>query len=614
MIYKRNHQKLSDVKDIEYIATNNNGVYMNGTVVGENFAPYHGVFILQVDKVSKVIVPKVVETVDFGHVVYSIKDYKTNEMKFGGVEYLQSFEKEHYPKYTYCFGANEEKKDLQLTKSYFFLENQKGIVVDYEATNYTDRAAKISVEPYVTYRDATTVKRKSEMKFTSACVSESYKTSLSITEDINLYLKSINMMFAENLTYECGINYDVESEAENIKTLVEDLYIPGTFTAVVRAKDTIRFSIVLSTTEVPNKELDIQKIEEYNVKFSQNIMKGINANYYELKSLAKTANVLQYIDRDNMKMVLLDTYPMKEHSDDDSYIKDIITSVDGNYIVLKKYKEAKRILESIGQGLVSSRYNMTPRDKCETLLLYVEVVNRYIEESSESIESVASLYNIVKDIVNSMLENSNEDYYMDKDFFLVTDNKKYIKTNSLWYNALQIYITLADKYTDEHEYIDTVAENVKNNIIEKFWNADEAVLRYEINEMCYPSIDMLYSLSLSFPIFRDKIAMKLVDTAFKTLYTPLGMRLGKIGTKLYDGYVYPHLMVHFLKANLRQMGTSRATQKLAYNLVKELLGEINKHTVDTVRYCYFEKTKKPSGTPVNALTNAELIRLYDMLI
>ena len=109
----------------------------------------------------------------------------------------------------------------------------------------------------------------------------------------------------------------------------------------------------------------------------------------------------------------------------------------------------------------------------------------------------------------------------------MTDNKKYIKINALWYNDLQIYIDLADKFIENHEYAHTVAENVKNNIIEKFWNADECILRYEINEMSYPTIDMIYTLSLSFPLLHDKIAMKLVDTAFKTLYTPLGMRLRK---------------------------------------------------------------------------------------
>lgn len=73
-------------------------------------------------------------------------------------------------------------------------------------------------------------------------------------------------------------------------------------------------------------------------------------------------------------------------------------------------------------------------------------------------------------------------------------------------------------------------------------------------------------------------------------------------------------MVHFLKANLRQMGVTRATQKLAYNLVKDVLAQIDKHTLDTVRYRYFEKNKKPCAMSINGLTNAELIRLYDMLI
>lgn len=527
MIYKRNNRKLSDVKGIEYIATNNSGVYMNSTVVGESFAPYHGVFILQVDKTSKVIVPKVTEVIDFGSVVYSVKDYKTSEMSFGGCEYLESFQKNNYPKYTYSFGKDEQQKDLELTKSFLFVENKKAMVINYTATNYTSKAAKISVEPYVTYRDAMSVKRKSEIKFTSSCVTDSCKTTLSITDDVSLYIKAVNMMFNEGCRYECGINYNTCSEPEKIKTVVEDVYVPGNFSVVVKGNDTITFSLILSTKEIPNKQIDIQKIEEYNVKFNKNIVKDINNNYYELQSLAKIASTLQYIDRDNMKMVLLDTYPMKEQIEDDSYIKDIIVSIDGNYIILKKYKEAKRILEIIGNGLIGDKYNMTLKDKCEADLLYIEAINRYYKESEENIEEMTLLYKFIKQIVDRVLEATSLDYYMDKDFLLVTDNKKYIKINALWYNALQIYIDLADKFKENYDYAYTVAENVKNNIIEKFWNADECILRYEINEMAYPSMDMLYTLSLSFPILHDKIAMKLVDTAFKTLYTPLGMRLRK---------------------------------------------------------------------------------------
>ena len=61
------------------------------------------------------------------------------------------------------------------------------------------------------------------------------------------------------------------------------------------------------------------------------------------------------------------------------------------------------------------------------------------------------------------------------------------------------------------------------------------------------------------------------------------------------------------------MGVTRASQKLAYNLVKEVLGEIGKNTVGTVRYRYSEKTKRPYGYETSAITNAELIRAFDML-
>ena len=125
---------------------------------------------------------------------------------------------------------------------------------------------------------------------------------------------------------------------------------------------------------------------------------------------------------------------------------------------------------------------------------------------------------------------------------------------------------------------------------------------------------MVYALSLSYPVLRDAdISMKLMDTLFKKLYTAYGMRIAETNSKKYDGFVYPHLMVHFLKANLRQMGVTRASQKLAYNLVKEMFAEIGKSTVGTVAYKYNERTKKTYGPAISAITNAEVIRAFDML-
>ncbi|MEG1010031.1 MAG: hypothetical protein RSF67_09520, partial [Clostridia bacterium] len=75
----------------------------------------------------------------------------------------------------------------------------------------------------------------------------------------------------------------------------------------------------------------------------------------------------------------------------------------------------------------------------------------------------------------------------------------------------------------------------------------------------------------------------------------------------------PKYMAHFVKANLRQNGVTYASQKISYNLVKELLQEIDNNISNGVKSVYHEKNI-PIDTPLDMLTIAELIRVYDMLI
>ena len=72
-------------------------------------------------------------------------------------------------------------------------------------------------------------------------------------------------------------------------------------------------------------------------------------------------------------------------------------------------------------------------------------------------------------------------------------------------------------------------------------------------------------------------------------------------------------MAHFVKANLRQNGVTRASQKIAYNLVRELLQDISKYENGGIKKVYHEKGIKVDNVGYDLLTNAEVIRLYDML-
>ncbi len=606
MVYKRVNKSLKSDAKVEYIESNNQGIYINSSITGENFAPYHGIYIYQEPKQDTVYLSKMIDVVQVGHEKFNIMDIKTSENNYGGVEYLEEFTNEPVPTYIYnvngCFIEKKYKLDT----------NSKILCIDYKVTNNTGKLVKINVSPLVTNRGIFSTKRQSDMKYTTTTKPTSTKITLSIMDKKNLYIASTNMKYDKKESYICGVNYDFETEQGITKTYVEDLFVPGNFEASVKNGNTNTFSIFVAT-----EEIDIRTVKSYDIevdiKTRDKIRYGnIDENYHELLDLAKTAYNLHYIDKEKKRLVLLEMLPAVHENDE--YVKNIIISIEGNYLLLKRYKEAHKILESMMAKLKDETYKLSEYARCETMLLFIEALNRYLVESEAPNEHIREFYEYIKTNIYEYLDRKNKDIYTDQDFLLMVEGKKYIKINALWYNALRIFVELADKFREESEFIYTISETLRENIVKSFWDKDSNVLKYEVAEPSYPTFDMIYALSLSYPVIKDQtIFMKLVDTAFKQLYTAYGMRLGAVNTKQYDGYLYPHLMVHFLKANLRQMGVTRASQKLAYNLVKETLSEIGKNTVGTVRYRYDEKTKKAYGYEVSAITNAELIRAFDML-
>jgi len=606
MVYKRLNKSLNDDTRVEYVESNNQGIYLNTSVTGANFAPYHGIYINQSVEQNEIYVSKMIETVVIGHDRYNIMDIKTSENNYGGVEYLEEFTNVPVPTYTY------NVNDCKVIKKYKLIPDTKILCVEYSVTNNTGKTVKLNVLPCVTKRPLVTLKRQSEMKYTSAFQPTATKIALSISENLNLYIKSGNMRYDKKEGYITGVNSDYEDSIGEIKTYVEDLFIPGVFEAQVKNGNTNTFSIYIATEDINaqsynSHDIELDIVEKDNMRY-----RSIDVSYHELLSLGKTAHTLQYIDKDKKQFVLLESMP--PIYDSKEYVKNMIISIEGNYLLLGRFKEAHKILESMMHKLKDTTYELETIDRCEAILLFIEALNRYVSITEADKEEIAAFYSFIKESIYEFLDKKNLNMCIDETQLLVVDGKKYIKINALWYNALRIFVDLADKFNEESEFIYAISENVRERIIKEFWDETKAVLKYEVSEQPYATVDMIYALSLSYQVIYDNsISMKLMDTTFKKLYTALGMRLGEVGSNKYDGFVYPHLLVHFLKANLRQMGVTRASQKLAYNLIKDVFAEIGKNTVGTVKYKYNEKTKHPIGNTISAITNAELIRAFDML-
>ena len=183
------------------------------------------------------------------------------------------------------------------------------------------------------------------------------------------------------------------------------------------------------------------------------------------------------------------------------------------------------------------------------------------------------------------------------------------------YNALKIYEDMLKKDGKEENIIFEKQEYFREKIEKEFWNEEKRVMKKNLDEQeIYANVQMLYTISLSYPCIVNEISFKLLDTVFKELYTPYGLREYSKNSEKNTGLIYPKYMAHFVKANLRQNGVTRASRKIAFNLVKDLFLDINKYLNCGIKKVYSEKGYQIDTLTYDLLTNAEIIRLYDMLL
>jgi hypothetical protein len=277
----------------------------------------------------------------------------------------------------------------------------------------------------------------------------------------------------------------------------------------------------------------------------------------------------------------------------------VVKSIDGQYLVLNKFKDAiEKLEEIISYTLQIDKFgDIKSIEYIKLKLWMIEIINKVAQKNKGLSENIKDfLRNTILNIRYSMLNKKAE--YL-----------KYIEMISLTYNAFKIY----ENVLDDNIYIE-VAKEIKDTILSKFWSSEFKVLKYnEDDTKVYASPEMIYAISLSYPVVDSDITIKLLDTIFKELYTPYGLREISKNSLNYKGIIYPKFMAHFVKANLRQNGVTYASQKISYNLVKELLLEIGKHSINTVKSIYHEKGIGIDSNSIDLLTTAEMIRLYDML-
>lgn len=589
-MYKRGVNSLEQFKNMNFYLSSNKTAYLSMGAILDIKKPYNGMYI----KNSKIYLSDIIEKIEIGPKTYNIAEFNTLTRQLSSEVYLSELDLENNY-YLY------ECDDIKYSKKINFIPKTDILCVEYDIQSSAKHKAMFKVAPFLTYRDMVNMKKSNILKFNKRPIDSGILVNLSVTDNENIIIKSDYATFTEVDSYLNNIKHEYIDTNLTKELFIEDVYLPGEFEIKVKPGAEVSFRIYISCKDYEIAQYLNKPLSDFITKDQDNI----KMEYVELKKLSSAIKAFELDDmvssipsKLNIKKVVEN---LESHDIDKLSIElsNITRAIDGQYLVLNKLDKAVEKLEQIIEYTIhmDKLADIESIEYVKLKLWIIEIINKIAQKNQ-------GLSDVIKDFLRNTMLNLRYNMLNNKAEYL-----KYIEVIALTYNAFKIYENVLDDMT----YFE-IAKEIKETIETKFWNSEFKVLKYYLDDIkVYASPEMVYALSLSYQSVDGDIPIRLLDTIFKELYTPYGLREVSKNSLNYKGIIYPKYMSHFVKANLRQNGVTYASQKISYNLVKELLLEIGKHSINTVKSVYHEKGIYVDSNSIDLLTTAEMIRLYDML-
>ena len=428
--YKRGINDLGKIKNIQVTFTNGIDTSYSMFSTLEARKIYNGMYI----KDKKVLLENLIEKVEIGDKTYRIGQVDTKVKAISSDEYITLVDLEKN-KISYELGS------LKYTKKICFdIKDTKALVIEYDIENETDTKAIFNVLPFVTYRDIFDVKTSNVLRFNSRETSNSTFLNLSVTNKVNLSLKSIGMEWLREKSFIKSVKHEYINQNLIKDTYEEDLCIPGRFILEIDPKEKKKVYILVSDVDLDETKLVPDKIFDNLDKYNTEIVNNIDESFVELIELTTS------IQNNNISDSVVATIPYSIKLDDISKIisddnkkesiemlleyQDVVKSIEGKYLSLGQIKEAKKLLLDVKSkiGVLDSK-NIQDVEILENILALklwtVESINRLMQKDT----TLNLFFDFVKDTIYLILKNPN----------LKTITYNSIELVSLFYNTLKIY-------------------------------------------------------------------------------------------------------------------------------------------------------------------------------
>ncbi|HVP12343.1 MAG TPA: amylo-alpha-1,6-glucosidase [Phycisphaerae bacterium] len=294
--------------------------------------------------------------------------------------------------------------------------------------------------------------------------------------------------------------------------------------------------------------------------------------------------------------------------------RDTFISLPGLCLVPRRLDDARRIIQAfakhVSQGMIPNRFpdfgEAPAYNTIDASLWYINAIDRYLAYSGDWAFIADKMFPVVAEIIaayesgtrhrirlcNDGLIAGGEpglaltwmDAKLHPDRAITPRIGKPVEINALWYNALQVAASFADRLGDTRRanHWRNLAARTKTTFNKRFWNEAAKCLYDVVDANDQPGVDdpairpnQLFAISLAYPVLDESRWRPVVDVCERDLWTPIGLRTlsprdpayrGRYGGDLvsrdeayHQGTVWPWLLGPFVSSYVKAHGGIETT-------------------------------------------------------
>ena len=583
----------------------------------------------------------------------SVTNLSTNQ--YPGTVYPQGFQSQKrfrldpFPVFKY------EVEGIEIEKSVFMVQGENTTVVQYDfrllrppqtnSLRYT-----FEVRPLIAFRDYHSTTHENSSLNSHVEIEDGLASVAPYAGLPSLYFAHDPGEIDTNGDWYRNFEYRVEQERG--LDFSEDLFSPFAFSFTLDAnqlKKRIRISIIVSTERREVKKADAYRAAE--IKRRETMAQSGPRNNDLVSSLTAAADQF-IVARERCKTVIAGYHWFADWG------RDTMIALPGLTLATGRAEIAKSILAEfalhVDQGMLPNRFpdaGETPEyNTVDATLWFFEAVRALLQYTNDYDFVRTNLYTVLTDIIDWHVKGTRYKIHVDSDGLLFSgepgvqltwmDAKvgdwvvtprtgKAVEIQALWYNALRVMESLAEKFGDKanQKRYKTMAASARKSFNEQFWNEPSDCLYDVVNgDERDPSIrpNQVLAISLANSLVSKARATSILRVLERELLTPRGLRTLSLNDSRYigryqgdprgrdgayhQGTVWPWLMGPYITAYVKTFG-----EEPGRNFVTDWL----RHFEDHLREACLGQVSEifdgdaphaPRGCVAQAWSVAELLR------